>query len=151
MARHLLMNKNIVMAVLGTSAGNKVLYEKMLCDKVSATYSTKQFRRTKDLYDIYQILSRVDIDGGKFHLEMLNKGVVIGPELSPFRGEAIDIWIRAWKQFRAYDRFGNDQGLPELLEVMNIYSWFIKGYLENRNETNKGIWNHVERRWRQWK
>ena len=74
--------------------------ERMLCDKVRATLSQKRYRRVKDLYDIYLMVSnfRIDLDILKDYLK--RQGAVLTAENTPFTEESLLKWGHAWDKFR---------------------------------------------------
>lgn len=122
-------------------------YEKMLGDKIDANFSRQQFRRTKDLYDIYKIITSVCIDGESLHREIMNRGIdIISSQYSPFSADALPKWIHAWDRLIIQDRNGLQRNLPLLQEVLGMYLRFIEEYLIIRNKPHKGLWNPDEGR-----
>lgn len=102
--------------------------ERMLCDKVRATLSQKRYRRVKDLYDIYLIVSnfRIDLDMLKDHLSRY--GAVLTAENTPFNEESILKWGHAWDKFRLLS--SSETALPEKPSFDRVLA--VYGELMNR-------------------
>jgi hypothetical protein len=71
--------------------------ERMLSDKVHVVFSSKRFRRTKDLYDIYFLLENFDVDFKRFK-ELLYKRGDIDLNENPFKEEVLIQYEHAWEK-----------------------------------------------------
>lgn len=68
--------------------------ERMLADKLSAIYSRKRFRRTKDLYDVHIITSSCTVDADKVREYLERRG--IDWDASPFKDVVIKEYARGY-------------------------------------------------------
>ena len=106
-------------------------YERMLSDKITATLSRRRFRRTKDLYDIYIIMSKSDIDINILR-DCLSKR---DPEWNnlPFS----DIVLREYKKaYNALQIVTHNNSKPVDIitfeEAFDLYNNLLQAILDNR-------------------
>lgn len=83
--------------ILGVSINAYTLCH-VLSDKYCAMFSKKRFRRTKDLYDIYNILSNSDIDYAEFDDVVKHNRNQIDWERTPIRDDVIKEYEKAWNK-----------------------------------------------------
>lgn len=105
--------------------------ERMLGDKISASFSIRQFRRVRDLYDIYCILRccRLDIRVLTQSLEDRNFEFKYVTEYSPFSQDALKNWVHAWSKFKLVDMQYRELVKPDAIEMLKTYSVFLGEYL----------------------
>lgn len=119
---------------------NRFEVERMLSDKISAIYSRKRFRRTKDLYDFYIITSNFDID-----LIKLNKYIEIRGTIEwdkdPFREEVLEQYALAYSRLDIRNVFGVALKKPNFGDVITLLNVFMRGL--QRGDT---VWSHRDLR-----
>ena len=115
-------------------------FERMLSDKLSAIYSPKRFRRTKDLYDFYIITSNFDID-----MEKLKEYIVLRNTIKwgadPFREEVLVQYAIAYDKLNLIGTDGYELSKPRFDDVIAQLSTFMRGY--NDGSTT---WSSKDRR-----
>lgn len=98
-------------------------------DKLSAVCSKKQFRRVKDLYDLYYIIEECNISFDELHQCIIARKVDFGPEFSLFRYEAIEQWRHAWSKFRITPTGNRTPEKPSIEELLQTLAVFLQGYM----------------------
>ena len=118
---------------------NRFEIERMLSDKISAIYSRKRFRRTKDIYDFYILTDNFDVDFTKLNKYIELRGL-INRECDPFREEVVEQYNIAYNQLVV--RTINDKPVkkPTLREILSRLELFMNG-LDNGYTK----WNHLTR------
>lgn len=115
-------------------------FERMLSDKISAIYSPKRFRRTKDLYDFYIITSNFDIDMDKLR-EYITLRDTIKWEADPFREEVLVQYAIAYDKLNLIGTDGYELSKPKFDDVIAQLSIFMRGY----NDGSR-VWNFKDRK-----
>lgn len=115
--------------------------ERMLSDKISAMFTRKRFRRSKDLYDLYVISNNHDIDMETLRLYISNRGE-LDYGLSPIRDEIMDGYRHA------YDMLQIDRGVQKTIEYrqkpgFDTVIQRLKIFVDNLD--SNVVWDHVER------
>lgn len=118
---------------------NRFEIERMLSDKISAIYSRKRFRRTKDIYDFFILTNNFDVDFSKLNKYIELRGL-IDRNADPFREEVVKQYEIAYEKLVI--RTINDKPVskPSLREILTRLELFMDG-LDN------GFlkWNHLTR------
>lgn len=115
--------------------------ERMLSDKISAMFTRKRFRRTKDLYDLYVISNHYDIDMVSLSLYISNRGE-LDYGLYPVRDEIMDGYRHA------YDMLQLDRGIQKTVLYkekpgFDVVMQRLKIFVDNLN--SDVIWDHKEK------
>lgn len=138
-------------------------FERILSDKMHALNTLKQFRRMKDLFDIYSIITTKELshDGLKkcLFFRNLSDEVLTGiadadtsiAEFSIFREDAIQNLQHAWDRLKVArvvkDKEVTITSQPDLMLVLNTYRIFIRGYLNCTSSFIDRKWNPVDMQW----
>lgn len=138
-------------------------FERILSDKIQALNTLKQFRRMKDLFDMYTIvitkeLSRTALEEC-FSFRNLSDEILTGivnadtsvAEFSIFREDAIQNLQHAWDKLKIM-RVGSDESItiashPDLVTVLSIYRDFLSGYLNCTSSFSDRKWNPIDLQW----
>ena len=112
--------------------------ERMLSDKISAIYSRKRFRRTKDIYDFYILTNNFDVNLSKLKECIINRGL-IDWNADPFREEVVTQYAKAYDKLTVATCDGRIINKPELNKILLR----LRDFMENYN--NDVTWDHVER------
>lgn len=120
---------------------NRFEVERMLSDKISAIYSRKRFRRTKDIYDFYILTNHFDVDMGKLRDYIIKRGL-IDWNADPFREEVVTEYAKAYDKLNVVTCGGVIINKPDLNRILLRLRDFM-----NRYESND-IWYHREREFR---
>lgn len=138
-------------------------YERILSDKIQALNTIRQFRRLKDLYDIYSIISSQTLSHNELCECMLYRDltseVVTGiihadpkiAEFSIFREEASKDLQHAWDRLSIKRRSSSDNvfavSKPNLNDVLDLYRIFLNGYVNSTSSFVDSIWNFEQQQW----
>lgn len=100
--------------------------EQMLCDKVAALYSDRKFRRVKDLFDAWHILSTCQIDDNVFIECLVRAGIAPLPSsMGPFTENSIVRLEESYKTIRVFSATtGHEIKKPDFWEVVPVISDF---------------------------
>lgn len=100
--------------------------EQMLCDKVAALYSDRKFRRVKDLFDAWHILSNCQVDEDVFIQCLVNAGKAPLPSCDgPFTYENIDRMEQSYNSLVIFPVFGKKAyTAPKFEEVVDVVGGF---------------------------
>ena len=113
--------------------------ERMLSDKISAIYSRKRFRRTKDIYDFYILTNNFDVSLPKLkEYIIINRGL-IDWNADPFREEVVAQYAKAYDKLTVATCDGRIINKPELSKILLRLRDFMNNY------DNNVTWNHMER------
>lgn len=112
--------------------------ERMLSDKISAIYSRKRFRRTKDIYDFYILTNNFDVSLPKLKEYIINRGL-IDWNADPFREEVVTQYAKAYDKLTVATCDGRIINKPELDKILLRLRDFMGNY------DNNVVWNHTER------
>lgn len=112
--------------------------ERMLSDKISAIYSRKRFRRTKDIYDFYILTNNFDVNMSQLRQYIINRGL-IDWNADPFREEVVTQYAKAYDKLNVVTQNGVLIDKPELNKILLRLREFMNNY------NNDVTWNHVER------
>ena len=122
-------------------AVNAFTPERMLSDKISAMFTRKRFRRSKDLYDLYVITNTFDVDLNVL-TELIAKRGELDYGLSPLRDEIMDGYKHAYDMLDINVNntdIGNTVRKPSFEEVIDRARVIIN------NLNTQYHWNHVKR------
>lgn len=120
---------------------NAFMFERMLADKISAMFTRKRFRRSKDLYDLYVITNHTDVDIQKLS-EFIKLRGELDYGLSPIREEIMEGYKHAYDMLDIdvnLSDYGNSKVKPSFEEVIDRARVIILNL-----DTNT-IWNHKDR------
>lgn len=112
--------------------------ERMLSNKISAIYSRKRFRRTKDIYDFYILTNNFDVSLPKLKEYIINRGL-IDWNADPFREEVVTQYAKAYDKLTVATCDGRIINKPELNKILLRLRDFMENY------DNDVVWNHTER------
>lgn len=112
--------------------------ERMLCDKISAIYSRKRFRRTKDIYDFYILTNNFDVDLSKLRWYIKLRGL-IDWNADPFREDVLVEYAKAYDKLRVQTTDGILINKPEFNRIILRLRDFMNKYYTHC------VWNHLER------
>lgn len=112
--------------------------ERMLSDKISAVYSRKRFRRTKDIYDFYILTNNFDVSLPKLKEYIIKRGL-IDWNADPFREEVVTQYAKAYDKLTVATCDGRIITKPELDKILLRLRDFMDNY------GNNVVWNHTER------
>ena len=115
------------------------MFERMLADKLSVIFSPKRFRRAKDLYDFYIIITNFDIDLIKLREALTHRELDYNK--SPMRDDVIPQYEHAYNRLQIFDINGVDLSAvkPEFDVCLSHLSLFMR-YLDYDK------WDHVNKR-----
>lgn len=103
--------------------------ERMLSDKLSAIYSPKRFRRSKDLYDVYILFQSFDIDYRRLY-EYIKRRNTIDWAKDPFREDVLVQYAYAYDKLKVNNAVNNNIQKPEFKECISV----LKTIVINLNE-----------------
>lgn len=112
--------------------------ERMLADKISAIYSRKRFRRTKDIYDFYILTNNFDVDMEKLRKYVELRGL-IDWSADPFREVVMVEYGKAYNALKVATVKGEAIQKPPFDIVIGQLQSFM-----NKYETGCK-WNHLTR------
>lgn len=112
--------------------------ERMLSDKISAIYSRKRFRRTKDIHDFYILTNNFDVSLPKLKEYIINRDL-IDWNADPFREEVVTQYAKAYDKLMVATCDGRVINKPELSKILLRLRDFMENY------DNDVTWNHMER------
>lgn len=100
--------------------------EQMLCDKVSAIYSDRKFRRVKDLFDAWHILSACKIDDDIFIECLVRAGIAPLPSSNgPFTYDNVDRMEEAYNSVVVFTVESKEAySKPTFAEVVELVGGF---------------------------
>lgn len=116
--------------------------ERMLSDKISAIYSKKRFRRTKDIYDFYILTNNFDVDISKLRNYIERRGTIEW-DRDPFREEVLTEYGKAYDKLKVMTHNGLLVNKPDFNKVILRLRDFMNMYKKDV------IWNHIEREFRE--
>ena len=119
---------------------NRFEVERMLSDKISAIYSRKRFRRTKDIYDFYIITGNFDVDLVKLSEYIENHGQ-IDWNADPFRQEVLEQYAKAYDKLRLVSIQGLVLEKPEFGSIITRLDVFMRGL-----QRGDKVWSHRDLR-----
>jgi hypothetical protein len=110
----------------------------MLADKLSAIYSRKRFRRTKDIYDFYILTNNFDVS-----MKLLRKYVelrgTIEWDKDPFREDVLIQYSGVYDKLKVYSINGKYIEKPRFSDVIGRVQVIV-------NEFNSDCkWSHTDR------
>lgn len=117
---------------------NRFEIERMLADKISAIFSRKRFRRTKDIYDFYVLTNNFDVSMKKL-IEYINSRGLIDWNADPFRVEVVEQYAIAYDKLIVTTIEGEEIKKPELNNILSRLKEFVDNYDELK------VWKHVSR------
>lgn len=112
--------------------------ERMLSDKLSAIYSRKRFRRTKDIYDFYILTNNFDVDMVKLRKYVDLRGV-IDWSADPFREVVMTEYSKAYNALKVTTINGEAIMKPAFEVVIGQLQMFMNKYEMSSK------WNHLTR------
>lgn len=121
---------------------NRFEVERMLSDKISAIYSRKRFRRTKDIYDFYILTNNFDISISKLR-EYINKRGTIEWDKDPFREDVLNEYGKAYNKLKVQTHKGELITKPVFAEIIIRLRDFMNNYDKNVK------WNHLTKSFEQ--
>ena len=101
--------------------------ERMLADKISAIYSRKRFRRTKDIYDFFILTNNFKVDMIKLH-EYVNRRGLIDWDADPFKENVLVEYSKAYDKLDISTVDGSPILKPEFSLVIERLQWFMNNY-----------------------
>ena len=118
--------------------------ERMLSDKVSAILSRKRFRRAKDLYDFYCLVSTFDVDYNLI-AECLSHRENVEWQNIPFDAKVLVEYKKAWDKLSLINaRTGRNLDKPDFEKIIDLFVEFCEPLKYNEQKT---LWNHEECEW----
>ena len=121
---------------------NRFEIERMLSDKISAIYSRKRFRRTKDLYDFYILTNNFDVKMSVLRKYVDMRGTIEW-DRDPFREEVLSEYAKAYGVLKVETRDGVGITKP----AFDVIIYRLRDFMNNYN--NDVVWSHVERVYKQ--
>jgi hypothetical protein len=122
---------------------NRFEVERMLSDKISAIYSRKRFRRTKDIYDFYILTNNFDVSLSKLR-EYITKRGLIEWDRDPFREDVLTEYAKSYDKLRVQTATGELINKPEFNKIILRLRYFMNEYNSNC------IWDHLERAFKEY-
>lgn len=119
---------------------NRFEVERMLSDKISAIYSRKRFRRTKDLYDFYILTSNFDVNLATLRDYVVKRGL-IDWNADPFREDVMREYAYAYNKLTVKSISGVEIIKPEFNVVIDRLRYFMSRYNDNVK------WSHLEKKY----
>ena len=121
--------------------------ERMLADKITAILSRQRFRRTKDIYDLYCLVTNFTIDYLKLK-ELLDLRLAGREELwdnIPFNEKVLIEYEKAYEKLQVKSIFTEDTiSKPEFAVVHNVFEKFVKpykyGYVKTKWDPKNEVW-----------
>lgn len=113
--------------------------ERTLADKISAMYSKRRFRRTKDLYDFYILTNNFDVDLPKL-VSYIDKRGTIDWNDSPFTEDILVEYGKAYEKLNIITCDNRLLSKPRFAEIVLRLRDFMGNCKSNLR------WNHVSRR-----
>lgn len=100
--------------------------EQMLCDKISSIYSDRRFRRVKDLFDAWHILTHCEIDDDAFIECLVRAGIAPLPSSNgPFTYDNIDRMEKSFDTVVVFPVDGKEAyPKPPFSEVIDVVGKF---------------------------
>jgi hypothetical protein len=98
--------------------------ERMLSDKLSAIYSPKRFRRTKDLYDVYILNAAFDIDYKKLK-EYIERRNTIDWSKDPFREDVQIQYSAAYDKLKITNAVNDEVYKPPFGKCMEVLHMIV--------------------------
>lgn len=131
-------------------------FERVVGDKMTATFSRQQFRRSKDLFDIYVIVTTQELSLQTLYTALKERdrtGLLDGDfeeeEYTPFSAEAKEKWAQAWEKLKLDRGAGKAMLKPPLETVLGSYKDFMSKTQGISAVFGDYIWNPLERNWEQ--
>ena len=118
---------------------NRFEVERMLSDKISAMYSRKRFRRTKDIYDFYILTNNFDVSMDKLRNFIELRGS-IDWDADPFREDVQKEYAKAYDKLVVRTIKGQDLEKPKFRDIISRLQYFMM------NLNNNVKWNHIDRK-----
>lgn len=129
-----LSSKSLAGAVLYSFSGEEAYgssVEKILCDKCITTLSEKRYRRIKDFYDIYIIISSSMVYNPKRVLDLMIEKVGVQEVLSlfnniPFDEDSMSKLNHAWNKLELHNAFTGErlEKTPFRELVVDVYNFY---------------------------
>lgn len=119
---------------------NRFEVERMLSDKISAVYSRKRFRRTKDLYDFYILTSNFDVDLNVLRSYIDKRGLVDW-NADPFREDVMKQYAYAYDKLVVKSISGVELIKPEFVQIIDRLRYFMSRYNDNVK------WSYLEKKY----
>lgn len=106
--------------------------EQMLADKLNVLYSRKRFRRSKDLFDVWQIVSTVAVNTQRLCERLRERDILPLPlDKAPFNEEHIMEMKHAYDKLMIRDPFTElPISKPTYYEVVQVVGDFTKQFME---------------------
>lgn len=100
--------------------------EQMLCDKVAALYSDRKFRRVKDLFDAWHLLTSCSINDDKFIQCLVRADIAPLPSSTgPFTEDSIDRMERSFETVTIYGaKDGKEIDKPDFWDIVRVVGDF---------------------------
>ena len=100
--------------------------EQMLCDKISSIYSDRRFRRVKDLFDAWHILTHCEIDDDAFIECLVRAGIAPLPSNNgPFTEDNIERMEKSFSTISVYRvTDGAEIIKPDFWDIVNVVGDF---------------------------
>lgn len=115
--------------------------ERMLADKISAVYSRKRFRRTKDIYDFFILTNNFDVAMSKLRKYIELRGL-IDWNADPFREEVLTEYAKAYGKLTVATCNNVIIRKPEFGDIILRLRDFMNKY------ESDDVWHHIGREFR---
>lgn len=130
-------------SVLDTKNVNAFSIERMLADKLSVICSRARFRRAKDLYDTWAVISNCDIQYKELHKCLLGRNVKF--DMYPTDENVLKQYLQAYTSLKLTDiRTGEPIPVPEFHKVMTKLAFFIEPLID---DAKLSVWGHEIGNW----
>lgn len=118
----------------------------ILADKYCVVFSPKRFRRTKDLYDIYNILTNYDFSYADVSELESKSGNTINEQNKLVTDATILRFKSKWENLILKERVANNAielPKPNVTEVLKVIADFVMRLkLYERGESDESFWEH---------
>lgn len=106
--------------------------EQVMADKLTVLYSRSRFRRSKDLFDVWQILQSCQLNEERLIACLSQRGIYPLPvALAPFREECYVQMEHAYSTLQIRDPLGGDSiSKPSFEEVVQVVGKFTRRFME---------------------
>lgn len=107
--------------------------EQIVTDKLTMTFSRSRFRRAKDVYDLWSIISNCDVSSSKVaQLLRLREIYPLPVDKAPFREDCYEQMKHAYEKFVLKDPFAEGElQKPDFTEVVTVVSKFMTQFMED--------------------
>lgn len=107
--------------------------EQIVTDKLTVAFSRSRFRRAKDVYDLWLIISNCNISASKVaRLLYLREIYPLPVDKAPFSEDCYEQMKHAYEKFILKDPFAEGElQKPDFIEVVSVVSKFMTQFMED--------------------